>query len=98
MDNDIGGYHYGFGHVMVPHRISMAHNLVLAYGMCFMIHTRKSRTPTHQLSNLWFSFPFAILMLVVTEHTFCVNYEGLYGKMVRAVTLSGRLNPKRDPG
>lgn len=32
MDNDIGGYFYGEDHPMKPHRVAMAHNLVLAYG------------------------------------------------------------------
>ncbi|KAJ8907231.1 hypothetical protein NDN08_003712 [Rhodosorus marinus] len=33
MDNDVGGYYYGQKHPMKPHRISMVHNLTLAYGM-----------------------------------------------------------------
>lgn len=30
---DIGNYYYGQGHPMKPHRIRMAHNLVLNYGL-----------------------------------------------------------------
>eukprot|EP00180_Rhodochaete_pulchella_P003037 Plantae.Rhodophyta-Rhodochaete_pulchella.ctg4926.p1 GENE.Plantae.Rhodophyta-Rhodochaete_pulchella.ctg4926~~Plantae.Rhodophyta-Rhodochaete_pulchella.ctg4926.p1 ORF type:complete len:421 (+),score=63.46 Plantae.Rhodophyta-Rhodochaete_pulchella.ctg4926:152-1414(+) len=33
MDNEVGGYYYGQQHPMKPHRINMAHNLVLAYGL-----------------------------------------------------------------
>lgn len=30
---DVGNYHYGQGHPMKPHRIRMAHNLILNYGL-----------------------------------------------------------------
>lgn len=30
---DIGNYYYGQGHPMKPHRIRMAHNLILNYGL-----------------------------------------------------------------
>jgi histone deacetylase 1/2 len=32
-DADIGNYYYGQGHPMKPHRIRMAHNLILNYGL-----------------------------------------------------------------
>ncbi|CAK9303780.1 unnamed protein product [Gordionus sp. m RMFG-2023] len=32
-DNDVGNYYYGQGHPMKPHRIRMAHNLILNYGL-----------------------------------------------------------------
>ncbi|KFD56593.1 hypothetical protein M514_02697 [Trichuris suis] len=32
-DGDVGNYYYGQGHPMKPHRIRMAHNLILNYGM-----------------------------------------------------------------
>ena len=32
-DADIGNYYYGQGHPMKPHRIRMAHNLLLSYGL-----------------------------------------------------------------
>jgi len=32
-DNEIGNYYYGQGHPMKPHRIRMAHNLLLNYGL-----------------------------------------------------------------
>ena len=30
---DVGNYYYGQGHPMKPHRIRMAHNLLLNYGL-----------------------------------------------------------------
>jgi histone deacetylase 1/2 len=32
-DGDVGNYHYGQGHPMKPHRIRMAHNLAMNYGL-----------------------------------------------------------------
>ncbi|CAF0976455.1 unnamed protein product [Adineta ricciae] len=32
-DYDVGNYYYGQGHPMKPHRIRMAHNLILNYGL-----------------------------------------------------------------
>ncbi|VDN88449.1 unnamed protein product [Brugia pahangi] len=32
-DGDVGNYYYGQGHPMKPHRIRMAHNLILNYGL-----------------------------------------------------------------
>lgn len=42
-DPSIGNFYYGQGHPMKPHRIRMAHNLVLNYGLyqqmeCFRPH------------------------------------------------------------
>jgi histone deacetylase 1/2 len=36
-DPDIGGFYYGPGHPMKPHRIRMAHNLILHYGLANMM-------------------------------------------------------------
>ncbi|XP_072016454.1 histone deacetylase 3-like [Amphiura filiformis] len=32
-DSDVGNFHYGPGHPMKPHRLSLTHNLVLSYGL-----------------------------------------------------------------
>lgn len=32
-DAELGSYYYGQGHPMKPHRIRMAHNLILHYGL-----------------------------------------------------------------
>lgn len=32
-DGEIGNYHYGPGHPMKPHRVRMAHNLIVNYGL-----------------------------------------------------------------
>lgn len=44
-DSDIGNYYYGQGHPMKPHRIRMAHNLLLNYGLYkkMEIYVRLSR-------------------------------------------------------
>eukprot|EP00944_MAST-04C_sp_MAST-4C-sp1_P011638 g11638.t1 len=40
-DDEIGNYHYGYGHPMKPHRVRMAHKLIVTYRLypkleCFM--------------------------------------------------------------
>mgnify|MGYP001098924839 FL=1 len=32
-DREIGGYYYGEGHPMKPHRLALTHNLILNYGL-----------------------------------------------------------------
>mmetsp|Transcript_21461 Transcript_21461/g.55239 ORF Transcript_21461/g.55239 Transcript_21461/m.55239 type:complete len:83 (+) Transcript_21461:96-344(+) len=32
-DSEVGNFYYGQGHPMKPHRIRMAHNLLLNYGL-----------------------------------------------------------------
>ena len=32
-DGETGNFHYGQGHPMKPHRVRMAHNLIVAYGL-----------------------------------------------------------------
>ncbi|KAF8920655.1 histone deacetylase RPD3 [Mucidula mucida] len=37
-DSDVGAYTYGLGHPMKPHRIRVAHDLIVAYDMLPMMH------------------------------------------------------------
>ena len=32
-DSEIGNFHYGEGHPMKPHRVRMAHHLIVGYGL-----------------------------------------------------------------
>jgi histone deacetylase 1/2 len=32
-DSDVGSFHYGQGHPMKPHRVRMAHNLIVGYNL-----------------------------------------------------------------
>jgi histone deacetylase 1/2 len=54
-DNDIGNYYYGQGHPMKPHRIRMAHNLLLNYGLYkkMEIYVRSSRFSLRGISSLF---------------------------------------------
>lgn len=49
-DADIGSYYYGPGHPMKPHRVKMAHSLILHYGLYKQMEARAEtcspRTPT----------------------------------------------------
>lgn len=32
-EDELGDFHYGYGHPMKPHRVRMTHNLVVSYGL-----------------------------------------------------------------
>jgi histone deacetylase 1/2 len=32
-DSDVGDYYYGMSHPMKPHRVRMAHDLIVRYGL-----------------------------------------------------------------
>ena len=32
-DHDVGNFHYGPGHPMKPHRLSVTHSLIINYGL-----------------------------------------------------------------
>ncbi|CAN8066691.1 unnamed protein product [Agarophyton chilense] len=48
MDNNMGGFYFGEGHVMEPHRLSMTHNLVLAYGLYRKMEVYRPRRASEQ--------------------------------------------------
>ena len=51
-DNDVGNFSYGFGHPMKPHRMRMAHSLILNYGLDkYMQILRPPRASRHQMTK-----------------------------------------------
>lgn len=42
-DADIGSFYYGPGHPMKPHRVKMAHSLILHYGLYKQMEVRERR-------------------------------------------------------
>lgn len=47
-DPDIGDYYYGHGHPMKPHRVRMAHNLIVRYGLYNYMEASVVMTATQQ--------------------------------------------------
>jgi histone deacetylase 3 len=41
-DPDVGNFHYGPGHPMKPHRLSVTHSLVLNYGLHKKMQVRQA--------------------------------------------------------
>ncbi len=39
-DPEIGNYYYGTGHPMKPHRVKMAHSLIVHYGLASQMEVR----------------------------------------------------------
>lgn len=44
-DADIGSFYYGPGHPMKPHRVKMAHSLILHYGLYKQMEVRTPAKP-----------------------------------------------------
>lgn len=40
-DPDVGSFYYGPGHPMKPHRVKMAHSLILHYGLYRQMEVRR---------------------------------------------------------
>lgn len=47
-DNDVGNYMYNVGHVMKPHRIRMAHSLIMNYGLYKDLEIYRAKPATKQ--------------------------------------------------
>lgn len=39
-DSDVGDYYYGMSHPMKPHRVRMAHDLIVRYGLYKQLQVR----------------------------------------------------------
>eukprot|EP01126_Amoeba_proteus_P012749 TRINITY_DN1526_c0_g1_i22.p1 TRINITY_DN1526_c0_g1~~TRINITY_DN1526_c0_g1_i22.p1 ORF type:complete len:409 (+),score=74.80 TRINITY_DN1526_c0_g1_i22:83-1309(+) len=51
-DGEIGNYYYGCGHPMKPHRLRMAHNLILNYGLYKKLYVyRPPKTPAQEMTK-----------------------------------------------
>lgn len=48
-DPEIGNYYYGTGHPMKPHRVKMAHSLIVHYGLASQMEVRQR--------NAWLALP-----------------------------------------
>lgn len=51
-DSDVGNYAYVAGHPMKPHRIRMAHSLIMNYGLYTKMEIYVSRIVTHYPADL----------------------------------------------
>lgn len=47
-DEEIGNFYYGPGHPMKPHRMRLAHHLILAYGLYRQLGQTHARTDRRQ--------------------------------------------------
>jgi histone deacetylase 1/2 len=57
-DSDVGNYAYVAGHPMKPHRIRMAHSLIMNYGLYtkMEIYVRESPALRHEQLSPWCSW------------------------------------------
>lgn len=64
MDNDVGGYYYLENHPMKPHRVSMTHNLTLAYGKLILIHIARRPVPYFTWGNCCSSYYYNLVTVL----------------------------------
>ena len=51
-EDELGDFHYGYGHPMKPHRVRMTHNLVVSYGLTKQVRLLGWKTATLHPSAL----------------------------------------------
>lgn len=66
-DSDVGNYAYVAGHPMKPHRIRMAHSLIMNYGLYKKMEIYVSCLPCLQMPSGPFIFPKAVPPLAMDE-------------------------------
>lgn len=47
-DDEVGNFHYGYGHPMKPHRVRMTHHLIVQYGLSKKLDVFRPRMLTQQ--------------------------------------------------
>ncbi|KAF1743950.1 hypothetical protein MXB_5275 [Myxobolus squamalis] len=72
-DSEVGNYYYGQGHPMKPHRIRMAHNLLLNYGVLRNIQVLKPKRATAEQMTIFHSDQYVNFLKNARPE---VNYEG----------------------
>lgn len=74
-DSDVGNYAYTAGHPMKPHRIRLAHSLVMNYHL-------------YKKMEIYVSFPIAILHLVLSSNVTFLPATSLSTILVLMTTIA----------
>uniref|UniRef100_A0A3Q2Q1Z1 Histone deacetylase 3 n=1 Tax=Fundulus heteroclitus TaxID=8078 RepID=A0A3Q2Q1Z1_FUNHE len=78
-DPDVGNFHYGAGHPMKPHRLSLTHSLVLHYGLYKkMMVFKPYKASQHDMcrfhSEDYIDFLLGCFNLSIRGHGECVEF------------------------
>ncbi|KAJ7087666.1 hypothetical protein B0H15DRAFT_842800 [Mycena belliarum] len=68
-DPDVGGYTYGLGHPMKPHRVRVTHDLVSAYGMLPKMHVLRGKRATPENMTAFHTDEYIHFLSRVTPET-----------------------------
>ncbi|KAJ6537670.1 hypothetical protein B0H19DRAFT_1180630 [Mycena capillaripes] len=68
-DPDVGGYTYGLGHPMKPHRVRVTHDLVSAYGMLPQMHVLRAKRATPESMTAFHTDEYINFLARVTPET-----------------------------
>ncbi|KAF7310445.1 Histone deacetylase RPD3 [Mycena chlorophos] len=68
-DPDVGGYTYGPGHPMKPHRVRITHDLVGAYGMLDKMHVLRPQRATPNAMSAFHTDEYVNFLKRVTPET-----------------------------
>ncbi|KAJ7138165.1 hypothetical protein C8R44DRAFT_661231 [Mycena epipterygia] len=68
-DPDVGGYTYGLGHPMKPHRVRVTHDLVSAYGMLPKMHVLRAKRATPESMTAFHTDEYINFLARVTPET-----------------------------
>ena len=75
-DPEIGNFYYGAGHPMKPHRIRMAHNLMVNYGICHKMQTFRPKPATDKEMTQFHSDEYiSFLKTVNLENMFKFTHQ-----------------------
>lgn len=78
-DSDVGNYAYVAGHPMKPHRIRMAHSLIMNYGLYKKMEIYVSRKVAAQSASPSCPCPFRLpVTLSALRSSFFLHYERWY--------------------
>ncbi|KAF7315978.1 Histone deacetylase RPD3 [Mycena indigotica] len=66
---DVGGYTYGPGHPMKPHRVRITHDLVSAYGMLDKMHVLRPKRATPEAMSAFHTDEYVNFLKRVTPET-----------------------------
>ena len=76
-DSEVGNYHFGYGHPMKPHRVRMAHELIVNYGLYQQMKIYKPKIASKQDLMKFHSEPYLNFLEKITRETIQDNIEDM---------------------
>ena len=86
----MGNYHYGPGHPMKPHRLTLTHNLLLAYGLSFyLLSLVTEKLPLSAIYATWAGLGvFSVAILSSIFYKQALNWQSVAGLFLIVVGVT----------